>query len=120
MIMTPATIKVYQSLTLPQGAELALRHRLYIAGWALSQTLHYFKISKDSHDRMALAFCDHVPVAVAVLRDGGVQAFCRKSQRRQGHAGACVRALRTRMPVAHVGIPGSQHFWNQLGVMTLA
>lgn len=111
--------QLYQSQTLKIGATLALKHRLYISGWALSQTLQFFKMSESTHHRIAIGFCNDVPVSVAVLQDGGVMAFCRKQHRRKGYTGACVRALHSRMMVANVGIDGSWHFWNRLGVTVI-
>jgi hypothetical protein len=108
--------QVYQSQTLRAGADLALRHRLYVSGWQLSQVLQSFRTRQNTTDRLALGFCDDRPVAVAIYRDGTIQAFCRKSQRRQGYGGACVRALRAQSARAVVGIKGTDCFWQQQNV----
>jgi hypothetical protein len=108
--------QVFQSQTLRAGADLALRHRLYVSGWALSHVLQCFRTSQNTTDRLALGFCDDQPVAVAIYRDGTIQAFCRKSQRRQGYGGACVRALRAQSARAKLGITGTDRFWQQQNV----
>lgn len=106
---------VYQSLTLKMGAKIALDSRLYIPGWHLSQVLQMFKVSKNTHDRIAIGFLDDVAVSVAVLDGTTVQAFCRKALRRNGYGGRCVRALRTSTMRAVVGVDGSDKFWQKMG-----
>ena len=110
------TTTVYQSLTLKQGADIAIKHRLYISGWALSRTLQKLRTTSCTHDRIAIGSLNDIPVAIAILYEGGAQAFCRKKHRRNGYAGACVRALRSRMMVASIGIHGSEHFWSRHNV----
>lgn len=116
---TYMTTHVYQSSTLHIGAKLVLHHKLYVSGWALQPAVKAMLNSTDSHDRIALCFLENTPVAVAVLSNSGVMAFCRKSERRNGYAGACVRALRSKRMYAEVGILESRHFWDRLGVLTL-
>lgn len=107
---------MYQSLTLAQGAKIALQHRLYVSGWQLSHTLQSLKTSQNTQNRIVIGFLDDVPVAVAVLDYGTIHAFCRKQHRRNGYAGACVRALRVSGGRAGAGIDGSYEFWHKMGV----
>jgi hypothetical protein len=108
--------QMFQSLTLAQGAALALKHRLYVSGWQLSYILQILKTSQNSQNRIVIGFLDDVPVAVAVLNHNNICAFCRKQHRRNGYAGACVRALRAHNASAGTGIVGSANFWHKMGV----
>jgi hypothetical protein len=117
MYDVPPKIKIYRGPTLLTGIELILSNRLYVAGWQLRRRILSLKKRKSLDAEIAIAFFGSQPVATALSVDGTVMAFCRKSQRRQGLASRCVRALTSYKALsASTGIAGSQIFWEKLNI----
>ena len=114
---TGVKIKVYAGHSLREGLDLALKHRLFVAGWALSYELDDAR-HRPTGKQVALAFKKNVPICVALLAGHSqLMAFCRKQERGNGYASRCVRAIKpTRNSWAGVGLQGTSAFWESLGV----
>jgi GNAT superfamily N-acetyltransferase len=118
-------IKVYAGSEAPEGASLALQHRLYINGWMLSSRLESV-VEGNYRGAVAVATKDGAPVAVVLVRiarDGksplDIAAYCKPAYRRQGISSQLIKALEAEevpFPNALPGIDGSQHFWRANGV----
>lgn len=123
-------VKVYDGKTIVEGADLALKNRLYVSGWALSDELKWARhegmrldqwtsVNPDYHQRykIALAFKDNVPVAVVLWTGHTMMAFCRAAERRNGYASACVKALNIQTARAWPGVErASIPFWKKNGI----
>lgn len=118
-------IRVYEGEKLAEGAELCIEARLYVPGWALRPSL----VNADpTKDRLAVCFKDKDPVALVFLTDWHpwrqtpkkptLMAFCKDSERLNGYASRCARALgdRPRGTVSYEGIIGSAKFWKRNGL----
>ena len=110
------TIKVYRGLDVVKGAELALKHRLYVAGWSMSGTLQRMIKYPQTYHGLALGSLNGVPVTIVLHDSYHYMAFCRKALRRNGYASQCFKALNVRGMDAGGGIDGSDHFWRKNGV----
>ncbi len=110
-------IKVYKDSRLPDGAEIALKSRLYIIGWCLYTELKRLKAGKGNKGQMAIGFLDGQAVCVVVHNTEYIQAFCRKAVRGKGYASACVAMLETTGTEAQEGVKGSMHFWRKAGII---
>lgn len=116
--------KVYRDLEMREAAELAMKHRLYVATgvWYLGGL--FYRIAKcslsswSSVKGIALAFDGDKPVAVAVFEYGQVMAFCKDKYRRKGYASAAVKALDIEYGRVHAdeGVAGSVKFWASQGI----
>lgn len=109
-------VKVYSGNDVAQGADLALKSRLYVSGWQLSYTLGAMRARPKTDDKIAILFDEQEPVAVAVHNYNSIQVFCRKKKRRQGNGTQVVNAL-LREGVKHPhydqGIDGSMTFFKK-------
>jgi len=111
-------------LTNQEACKLALKHRLFVAGWMLNGQLHR-GASRDS-DRYggvlhaAVYLEGGVPVGVAVVTHySDIQVFVRKSERRNGIGSKLVSHMKELMGAsagamdAGTGlVKGSRQFWN--------
>lgn len=107
-------VRTYQGKHAQTAASTALKHRLYVSGWALSGHLQDIKIGyKLADSRISLAWYQDIPVAVAISQGDLIMAFCRKALRRNGLASRCVSAIKTNNTIAQRGIDGSEIFWDK-------
>ena len=107
-------IRVYSGSTVGPAADIALKNRMYVSGWSLSGELKRIRDRFHANDcKIALAWYGDIPLAVAVINDGSVQAFCRKAFRRNGLASRCVSAVKRTSCTADLGIVGSSAFWTK-------
>jgi hypothetical protein len=113
-------VKVFDKAKAAEGADIALKNKLFVSGWELSKTLTEIreKAARNLKEyTVALSYKDGIPVAVVIREGTFMQAFCRRSERRKGHASACARAIRQRHPdleaslYAFTGVEGSYSFW---------
>jgi hypothetical protein len=122
-------VRVYEGGTLDEGVDVCLEARLYVASWALRPSLTNADPTKD---RLAVCFKDKEPVALAFITDWSpwrqselerptLMAFCKDSERRNGYASRCVRALGDRPAgiVSYIGLEGSEKFWKRNGLTAL-
>lgn len=117
-------ITFYSNDTLVEGINLALKHRLYISGWCLSEDLVWARKQVKRSQFMdyfslALYFKDDVPIALCFRKGRGLQAFCKKSERKKGYAAKCVQHMKKHIDgeaSAGYGVEGSLTFWAKMGV----
>jgi GNAT superfamily N-acetyltransferase len=60
-------LKIFENENLIKGAELAIKHRLYVSGWQLIKNLRNIvneEQSKDIKKEIVLAFIDDIPVGI--------------------------------------------------------
>ena len=109
-------VKVYGNGQAHVGADLALKKRLYVSGWSLSGELLTIRERKDNKsNKVSIVYKDKEPVGVAILASGEIQAFVRKSERRNGFGKMAVESLQPDEGVRHgYGIDGSMTFWNKV------
>ena len=108
------------------AADLAIKHRLYVAGWNLSMIYGAIRAGRvGARDCIALTFVDDVPVASAVYRAGrgDINTFCRKALRRRGYATQAAAALKAALPddtvfTYHQGAKHSDAFYAALATKT--
>lgn len=120
-------VKVFPGELVKQGADIALKNRLYVSGWDLSGKLKQLRAGGLT-GTVALTYEDDKPVAVAVAFDKfnghriELQVFCRKAERRKGYGTIAVdaaqRMQRNKNPNGALywstGIDGSSNFWQNL------
>ena len=119
-------VQVFRDHHVMYAAELAVKHRLYVAGWDLSMIYGAMREGRvHPRDCIALTFVDDVPVASAVYRAGrgDINTFCRKALRRRGYATQAVAALKTALPdvavfTIHQGAKHSVDFYTALTAKT--
>lgn len=105
-----------------EAAQIALQHRLYVSGWALSGVLKIIRDNPDRDDVCCIVVTDYAdkPVAVAVYEDRDIMAFTRKSCRRRGYATLAVQTLLDNMSVKKYypgyGAKGCEEFWKEQGL----
>lgn len=116
--MANVKVKVFSKDKAPEGAGIALKHRLYVSGWNLSGELVSIRNSNDNgKHKVSIVYKDDEPVAVAILNNREVQAFVRKSERKQGFGTMAVKGLKPpkeRDAYYGCGIDGSYKFWNKV------
>jgi len=114
-------VKLYEGADAVEGADIALKARLYINGWQLYKDLMYIRESAKrfpNNFSVAISFNGEIAVAVAVRRSVFLQAFCRAAERRNGHASACISKIRKHHSAMDTtlyacnGIEGSGSFWS--------
>lgn len=113
--MTKVITKVFNTPTeVLEGCNIALKSRLYVSGWNLSGELKYLRKYPFS-GKVSITFADDKPVAVAVLRGGVVECFCRKSERKKGYGGKTLSSLLSKEREVTVcqGIEGSYSFFSK-------
>ena len=117
-------IKFYSNETLVEGINLALKHRLYISGWCLSEDLtrarkEANRLEHKDFFSLALYFKNDVPIALCFRQGRGLQAFCKKSERKKGYAAKCVQHMKKHVEFAlkaGSGVEGSLTFWAKMDV----
>ena len=119
------TVSLFTDDTLAQGADIALKHRLYVSGWSLSHILKAIRGPSSSYSyshgtgAIAIVAVGGTPVAVAVYRRGDINTFCRKSMRRRGYGSLAVAKIKETVKdkVRYFpGIEGSGSFYHNLGI----
>lgn len=104
-------IRIYRDSDLPTGAAIAIKARLYVAGWCLKDELTGYYSRQSAKGEMAIAFIDDVPVCIVAHNTQSVQAFCRKVLRGRGYASQCLDLLNKAKISAREGAKGSRSFW---------
>jgi hypothetical protein len=115
-------IVLYEGAKAAEGADIALKAKLFVSGWELSKELQ--EIRKSAHLSLneysvAIAFNGEIPVTAVIRFGTTLQAFCKASERRKGNAQACVWKIKKAHPElepvfrAAEGVQGSTSFWNQ-------
>lgn len=104
------------------NADIALKSRLYVSGWNLSETL---KFARDYPDTFYVDIhYDHERIPVGVLvyiaRSGETQVFVRKSERKKGVGRTMINKLKesnafrsTLPPNYGNGVDGSHIFFKK-------
>ena len=119
------TVSLFTDDTLAQGADIALKHRLYVSGWSLSHILKAIREQPSSHSYshctsvITIVAVSGTPVAVAVYRRGEINTFCRKSMRRCGYGSLAVTKIKETVKDKiryFPGIAGSVSFYDNLGI----
>ena len=119
------TVSLFTDDTLAQGADIALKHRLYVSGWSLSHILKAIRDPSSSYSSLystsaiAIVAVRGTSVAVAVYRRGEINTFCRKSMRRRGYGSLAVTKITETVKdkIRHFpGIAGSCRFYHNLGI----
>lgn len=117
---TSMKIKLYNGRNSAEGAELALKHHLYVHGWCLFLELRLMMAAENPNGCIALCFVDDIPVAIAVITSyNQVMAFCKEEHRRKGYCTALVQRVDEAIgePIyAQNGIDGSDIFWRSLAI----
>lgn len=124
-------LKIYAGQSLSEGCDIALKSRLYVSGWTLSEMLKNIRKSSSYYGKTALFICyeKEMPVALCLAtaynrKDEKIyelQAFCRKNFRRLGYASLCVKACKMFFGpeakyVVYPGIENSNVFWNRVEI----
>lgn len=116
--MTNIKVKVYSKDKAAEGADIALKNRLYVSGWCLSGELVSIRESRDhAKHKVSIVYKDDEPVAVAVLNNRELQAFVRKRERKAGLGKMAVQSLKPptkRDAFYGDGIDGSHVFWHKV------
>lgn len=119
------TVSLFTDDTLAQGADIALKHRLYVSGWSLSHILKAIREPSSSYSyshgtsAIAIVAVGGTPVAVAVYRRGDINTFCRKSMRRRGYGSLAVAKIKETVKDKiryFPGIEGANIFYHNLGI----
>ena len=119
------TVSLFTDDTLAQGADIALKHRLYVSGWSLSHILKAIRDPSSSYSSLystsaiAIVAVKGTPVAVAVYRRDEINTFCRKSMRRCGYGSLAVTKIKETVKDKiryFPGIKGSGSFYDNLGI----
>ena len=119
------TVSLFTDDTLAQGADIALKHRLYVSGWSLSHILKAIRDPSSSYSSLystsaiAIVAVKGTPVAVAVYRRDEINTFCRKSMRRRGYGSLAVTKIKETVKDKirfFPGIAGSCRFYHNLGI----
>ncbi|MBX9837675.1 MAG: GNAT family N-acetyltransferase [Silvanigrellaceae bacterium] len=108
-------------LTNKEKAEIAIKNRLFVAGWLLNEKLHEIKNGQIAAN-VNLHYEDNIPVAVAIeileddYYDYKTMVFVRKSYRNKGIGSNLVKSLNANnnSPVGK-GTDNSIKFWLKLG-----
>jgi len=104
--------------------DLALKNRLFVPGWMLSEWL--VNVRKDPRvDFHNIAICqvDGITVGVSVVQDNDViWIFVKKSYRHQGIGRRLIKCLDRNLPFSCIqghyrGAPGSVDFFKKVGVL---
>jgi len=88
-----------KKLPLLTAAKIALKHRLYVSGWFLGETIR--KIVKDNPEwcknyKMALYYYNKTPVGVCLRTNNKLlMVFVRKSYRNKGIGRKLVKCMKT-------------------------
>lgn len=112
------TFKRYDNEAAAIGADIALKNRLYVSGWALSGVLKAIRDKPNGHS-ICIAFVEGKPVSViakynADSDNGATMAFTRKSMRRKGIASNLIKNTRLKVGRVEEGVSGSCSFWRKV------
>ena len=106
--------KTYRLDESAEGADVALKHKLFVSGWNLSGILKEIRENKDGV--VTIAYKDKVPVGVAVLNyRKECHCFVRKSERGNKIGTNLVRKTTKKQEefYCYYGVIGSDRFWKQ-------
>lgn len=109
------TMKMYYGDSLIEGINLSLKHRLYISGWDMSNSMVRARKKPNATMEVALLFKDAVPIAVAWYSGRSLMAFVRKSERNKGYGTKVVQYINKPTASTGYGIEGSLQFWEKNG-----
>ena len=116
-------IKTTKTRSAKELADIALKNRLYVSGWSLTEVLQDIRKGKqEAH--VAIAYDGDTPIAVSIFmekyRNGWdhVQVFVRKSYRRNGIGKRLVNRLckNKKNVFAIYGVDQSVDFFENLGI----
>lgn len=99
------------------NADIALKHRLYVSGYALSGLLKQIRAGTQV-GRVMLHYEDGIPVGVLVYCEyswNQIQIFVRKSMRRKGIGSKMIKNLKPFCKELRVGrgSDASEKFWKK-------
>lgn len=119
--MSTKVLTAYKDSVARQLADLALKNKLYVSGWMLSEMLLDIRTKPDADGYgISVVLKDKIPVSVAIARDNEtISAFTRKALRRNGFGTKAVMALKEVVPgvSGHTqGIDGSTEFFSNCGL----
>jgi hypothetical protein len=97
------------------GADIALKNKLYVAGWMLTGRLQRIRRSETTAAVISIAYENDTPIAIALFSGTEMQVFCRASKRRQGIGSLCIDHIRSHIGETDVlvyrGVDGAEQFW---------
>ena len=109
------------TLTNKEKAEIAIKNRLFVAGWLLNEKLHEIKNGQIAAN-VNLHYEDNIPVAVAIeiieedYYDYKTMVFVRKSHRNKGIGSKLIKDLNpSKNGYVGKGIGTSINFWVKHG-----
>lgn len=116
-------IKTTKTRSAKELADIALKHRLYVSGWRLTEILQDIRKGRLEAN-VAIAYDQGVPIGVSILleeyRDNmdHIQVFVRKSYRRNGIGKKLVNRLCKQKGNVYAiyGVEQSIDFFNNLGI----
>jgi hypothetical protein len=113
------TVIIYKGEDAKIGADIALKHKLYVSGWLLSGELKSQR--KHGKGRIAIHYDGNMkPVGVVNENEEGIlMAFVRKSERKKGYGRNMVNAIKTDFSKAYTGIDRSAKIWKLNGVSVI-
>jgi len=120
--MMSIQIKTYSGSSLVEGAKIARKYRLFVPRqWRLSEEFKDICESPEyfTNSKIVMAFKDKKPVGVVLKNNSNlIQAFVRKSERRQGIGSVLVSKVKSKDSYAMTGLKKGQSkkFWQQTGV----
>lgn len=107
-------------------ADIALKNRLYVSGWILSEIL---KLIRNDYykgkEHIELEYENDIPITVVICipvvnsntcNEYQYMSFTRKSKRKKGYASKCIRRIKKNInkklrTFGVVGIDSSKYFW---------
>lgn len=97
-------------------ADVALKHRLYVSGWGLTNMLKNMRTTGNGS--IALAKENDVPIGVAIRTyNNQVAVFVRKNKRKNGIGKNLVSNLKIKPDDWHgYGVKGSGNFFKKCGL----
>lgn len=124
LVIKMITTKLYKGTDAIEGANLALKWRLFVSGWQLSYVFKNIRERGFSQGKfLALVFLNDMPVSVAVAvpfnHGYELQTFTKKEYRLRGYASKAIEALNLDPEApryASIGIDGTELFWHKHGV----
>lgn len=86
---------VQDDIGLMSNAALCIKHKLYVAGWNLSEDLTFIKNGIRLADKcLAIAKDGETPIGVCLKDRGFIQVFVRKSYRYQGIGSTLIERIK--------------------------
>lgn len=110
-------IKKYSGNNLAEGAKIARTARLFVSGWQMNKDYRTFETSqylKGTDSQIVIAFKEGLAIGAAVRKGKHVQAFVRKSERRNGIGSMLVSAIKSEKSYGDTGLKNNQSkkFWD--------